>query len=103
MKYPYAVLGLSEDASQAEIRRAYLDQLKLFPPEKDQARFQEITDAWHLIENDLARAKLNVFGIPQRNPGDMKMSDLLSNDKAAMRRPGMAFWLKLLKQEPSHD
>ena len=103
MKYPYAILGVSENATQEEIRRAYLERLKEFPPEKDPSRFQEVTDAWHLVENEMARARLKVFGIPQNNFSDMKMRDILSSDKGALRRPGMAFWLKLLKQEPTDD
>lgn len=103
MKYPYAVLGVSEKATSAEIRRAYLEQLKLYPPEKKPLKFQEIIDAYHLVENEVARAKLLVFGIPQTNSSVMKMSDMLTSDKTSTRRPGMEFWLKLVKMEPSND
>jgi curved DNA-binding protein CbpA len=103
MKYPYAVLGVGENAPQEEIRQAYLEKLKKFPPEKNQAKFQEVADAWHLVENELARAKLKIFGIPQEVTHDLKMSDLISADTGDLRRPGMEFWLKLLEQEPDND
>ena len=103
MKYPYAVLGVSENAPQEKIRQAYLEKLKEFPPEKDQAKFQEISDAWRLLENELARARLRVFGIPQELNHEIKMSDLLKDNKDALRRPGMEFWLQLLKREPGND
>ncbi len=103
MKYPYAILDVGENATQEEIRQAYLEKLKMFPPEKDQAKFQEITDAWHLVENEVARAKLKVFGIPQEVNHDLKMSDLFCSNAGEFKRPGMEFWLKLLKQEPSNE
>lgn len=103
MKYPYAILDVGENAPQEEIRQAYLEKLKMFPPEKNQAKFQEITDAWHLVESELARAKLKIFGIPQEVNRDLKPSDLFSSNVGELKRPGMEFWLKLLKQEPSND
>lgn len=103
MKYPHGVLGVAEDASQEEIRRAYLEQLKAHPPEQDGKKFQEISDAYHLLKNDLDRAKLNIFGIPQNNPDTIKMSDILAEDCGEVRRPGMDFWLKLLKTECRND
>ena len=68
MKYPYGLLGIGEDASGKEIRQAYLERLKAYPPEYCGEKFQELNDAYRLLENDLEKAKLNVFGIPQSNP-----------------------------------
>ena len=97
MKYPYGLLGIGEAASGKEIRQAYLERLKAYPPEYCGEKFQELNDAYRLLENDLEKAKLNVFGIPQSNPDGVTMSKVLADDEDSVCRPGMDFWLNLLK------
>lgn len=64
MQYPYMVLGIEEDASPEEIRRAYLEKIRNNPPERSADRFQEINEAYALIKDELSVAKLNLFGLP---------------------------------------
>lgn len=103
MKYPYAVLGVPENASQQEIRQAYLDLLRKFPPEQAPIKFQELRDAWQLIEDDVARARLAVFGMPLIHP-NVSLTSILPDCGGRPRRPGTAFWRKLLAtMEIDHD
>ena len=44
-KKDYEVLGLSEDADEKAVKRAYFRLVRQFSPEKDPERFQEIRDA----------------------------------------------------------
>lgn len=104
MKYPYGVLGVAEDAPQEEIRQAYLERLRKFPPEQAPERFQEVRDAWRLLENDLDRARLAVFGLPLQNAGELTLTDLLPDADSLPRRPGTAFWRNLFAaMEKEHD
>ena len=43
-KKDYEVLGLSEDADEKAVKRAYFRLVRQFSPEKDPERFQEIRD-----------------------------------------------------------
>jgi len=36
MKTPYQILNLSSTATDAEIKQAYLEKVKAYPPEQDQ-------------------------------------------------------------------
>lgn len=104
MKYPYAILGVPENATQQEIRQAYLELLRKFPPEQAPDKFQELRDAWQLVADDVARARLAVFGLQFHPHPPPKPSSILPETSALPRRPGTAFWRKLLANtEPTHD
>lgn len=104
MKYPYAVLGVPENATPQEIRQAYLELLRKYPPEQAPEKFQELRDAWLLIENDVARARLAVFGLQYPGNKPPPPSSILPENGALPRRLGTAFWRKLIATtEPEHD
>jgi DnaJ-class molecular chaperone len=48
-KTPYDILGISETATSHEIRSAYLEKVRMSPPEKDPEAFQEIRKAYGLL------------------------------------------------------
>ncbi|MGO4780536.1 J domain-containing protein, partial [Lysobacter sp. 2RAB21] len=43
---PFARLGLSEDADQAQIKRAYARELRLARPDEDPQAFQQLHEAY---------------------------------------------------------
>ena len=48
---PYDILGISESATENEIRRAYLRMVRLSPPERDPEAFKRIREAYgHLVD-----------------------------------------------------
>jgi curved DNA-binding protein CbpA len=48
---PFTVLGVTEDADDAEIRRQYLALVRTFPPDRAPERFKELRAAYeHLID-----------------------------------------------------
>ena len=49
MSDPYRVLGVSPDASLADIRRAYWEQIRLHPPERDPEAFKLIRAAYEQL------------------------------------------------------
>ncbi len=58
---PYDILGISQTATSDEIRAAYLQKVRLSPPEKDARAFQQIRRAYGLLidgekKNELDRS-----------------------------------------------
>ena len=58
---PYAVLGLERGANQAEIRRAYFDLVRQYPPEKDAETFKIIRAAYEKLRTAAAQAETDLF------------------------------------------
>lgn len=64
MKTPYEILEVAVDATDAEIKQAYLRKVKDNPPDRDQGRFQRIHDAYASIKDDKSRVSHALFTIP---------------------------------------
>jgi curved DNA-binding protein CbpA len=58
---PYAVLGVTRQADEAEVKRAYFRLVREFSPEKDPERFQEIRAAYEKVNTAESRAQTNLF------------------------------------------
>lgn len=61
MESPYVVLSVDESASDEEIAKAYLAQVKCFPPEREPERFQALREAFEQIKDKEARLKFKLF------------------------------------------
>lgn len=57
---PYEILGISQDASPGEIRKAYLKKLRLSPPEKDPEGFKAVKHAYTLLQDTSQRKTLDL-------------------------------------------
>jgi hypothetical protein len=55
MLFNYLVFDLPHDASEDEIRQAYLAKVKKYPPEKDPQQFRKLTQAFESIKNSRIR------------------------------------------------
>ena len=47
---PFAVLGLTQQATADEIKSAYFAQVRLYPPEREPVRFKEIRAAYDRLK-----------------------------------------------------
>ncbi|NOT13682.1 MAG: DnaJ domain-containing protein [Methylococcaceae bacterium] len=64
MKSPYDILGLADDATDIEIKQAYLQKVKDNPPDSDQERFQRIHAAYQSIKDNKSRLSHALFTLP---------------------------------------
>lgn len=64
MKTPYEILGVASDATDADIKQAYLRKVKDSPPDSDPERFQLIHNAYSSIKDAKSRMSLALFEMP---------------------------------------
>jgi len=64
MKDYYKILGISRDASQEEIKKAYRKLAHKYHPDKggDEEKFKEINEAYQVLSNKEKRAQYDKFG-----------------------------------------
>lgn len=79
MRNPFAVLGVAETDNDDAIKKAYLQQVRENPPERDPERFQTIRAAYDAIKTRRDRLHYRLFG--QESP---EMAGLV----ASALRPG---------------
>ena len=73
----YEVLGINEDASVEEIRKAYFQKLKEFPPNKYPEKYKEISRAYETLLNPDKRKLCDMLG----NTGEMRLEEIMNKIK----------------------
>lgn len=96
MPYPYEVLKIAETADQKEVRRSYLQKIREFPPEKSPVKFQEVTQSYQLIKNEMERVRLQLFGMPG-SKSNRKLCDLFPEPPDQRSKIGIEAWLAFLR------
>ena len=71
---PYLILGVSPQADDAAIRRAYLAAVKEAPPDAHPQRFQAVSAAYERIKDEPARLRYTLFN--HECPGDSPLDVL---------------------------
>ena len=89
---PFQTLGLSADASEAEVRARYLQLVKQFSPDREPEKFREIRAAYEAARDPLLIAKRLV-----QPPDDVvpKWSDAIKAQQDNPPRLAPAFVLSL--------
>ncbi|MCK5889011.1 MAG: DnaJ domain-containing protein [Methylococcales bacterium] len=67
MKTPYEILSVETDASDSDIKQAYLQQVKINPPDTHQEQFQIIHNAYDVIKDKKGRLSYALFSLPNAN------------------------------------
>jgi curved DNA-binding protein CbpA len=65
---PYLVLGVPREADDQQIRRAYLEAIKVATPESHPDRFKDLTAAYDKIKDETSRYRYELFHTD--SPGD---------------------------------
>jgi len=90
---PIEVLGISQNATDEEIRAAYLLKVRECPPDRAPEQFEKIRDAYETLRDPRRRLRHRLFSV---DPGVPLAS--LFNDEARPRRfVGHGPWLEVLK------
>lgn len=63
MTTPYQTLAVSEQATDEEIKKAYLKKVREFPPEQAAEQFQSIRLAYENIKTKKDRIRYAIFGV----------------------------------------
>ncbi len=58
----YMVLGVSPGTGDKEIRRAYLELVKRFTPERSPELFRQITEAYEALKDETRRIQNSLYG-----------------------------------------
>ena len=61
MADPYAVLGVTADAGDEEVRRAYLDLTRTYPPEQHPAKAAAVRAAYDKLRTADSRARYRLL------------------------------------------
>ncbi|PIE72616.1 MAG: hypothetical protein CSA20_07170 [Deltaproteobacteria bacterium] len=83
MKTPYEVLEVTAHADDEEIRRAYLDLVRRYPPEKEAEKFQQVYAAYDLISDERKRIAYKLFHC--QLPAKADIAELLLEGKNSVK------------------
>jgi curved DNA-binding protein CbpA len=92
-----ALLNVTASASDADLRAAYLEQVRQHPPDRDADLFEQIRDAYDLLRDPGARALRILDGPDPAAP----LASLLNDKKPARCFVGSQLWIDLLKEKRS--
>ena len=92
---PRAVLAVGENASDDEIRAAYLRKLKEFPPDRCPNEFEQVREAYELLRDQRQRFRHLLFSADPFMP----LQSLLDGEAKIRRFTGLAPWLAVLREK----
>jgi hypothetical protein len=92
---PRILLEVAEDATDEQIRAAYLRKLKQFPPDRSPAEFEQVRDAYELLRDRRQRFRHFLFSIDPLAPLDAVFGSGASKRKFV----GPELWLAVLKEK----
>lgn len=89
---PFQILNLSPDASEAEIRTAYLHLVQLYPPARFPDLFSRIADAYAKIDTPEKRMDYKLLGDSNQPTHETFAEEALDLMRFQRNRPS---WEKL--------
>ncbi len=89
---PFEILGVAPEADDEEIRRAYLQLVQKFPPDREPERFRRIREAYDTLKDARSRMKYKLFHLPELE--DLKAFAY----RLHPRRPTLAQFRKMLAE-----
>lgn len=65
---PYQLIGVDANSDDQDIRKAYLQKLRQYPPAQNQHKFQQIRQAYDLIKDEESRISARLFHVCEITP-----------------------------------
>ena len=91
---PQTIIGVTPDATPEEIRAAYLDKIKEYPPEKFPAEFERVRDAYAILSDARYRSRLM---LQMTNP-EAPLETLIDHQKQTRHFVGSEAWLAAMRE-----
>jgi curved DNA-binding protein CbpA len=91
---PFTTLGVGADATDEQVRAAWLAAVRRHPPDRDPAGFKRAREAYELLSDGDVRVAHRLFG----RPGLRTLGDLARFFEAEPRRAGFAPFRALLRE-----
>jgi len=95
---PWQILGVPPGADDEQVRQAYLNQVKAFPPDRCGEEFQRIRRAYDELKDTYRRTKHLILGVDPQQP----LCDLLERP-VSLKHLGPKPWLEALRELRSED
>ena len=89
---PQNILGVAQDADAGEIRSAYLNKIKEYPPERCPEEFERVRDAYKILSDPRHRARVMLQSANPETP----LVKLLDNQKQNRQFVGPDAWLSAM-------
>ena len=90
------MLGVDLDADEQQVRAAYVRLIKVYPPDKDPERFEQLRDAQQLLHDPQQRTRHVLFAVDPEAP----LVALLDDQAQRHRYVGPEPWLQAMRQRP---
>lgn len=94
---PRLVLGVGPDANDEEIRAAYLQKVKEFPPDRAPTEFEQVRDAYERLRDPRQRTRTMLMSVDPRQP----LIALLNGRPWQPNFTGPEPWLAVLREKKS--
>ncbi len=89
------ILGVPANASDEDIRAAYLSKVKEFPPDRSPAEFEKIRDAYDTLRDPRKRAQVMLLS----TDFDAPLVSLVDDQKPRRIYAGPQPWREVLKRK----
>jgi hypothetical protein len=89
------LLGVREDSDEAELRAAYLEKIRQYPPDREPEQFERVRDAWNCLKDPAVMAAA-VVAVP---PLDSLLKVFETDEKPRRQYVSMALWTAALKEK----
>ena len=82
MSDPYEILGLPRGASEADVRRRYLELVREHPPDRAPERFTQIRQAYEKLRDPVMRMESRLFDLQSSGT----MAEIIAGVRRRLRR-----------------
>jgi len=90
---PTGVLGVARDATDEDIRAAYLSKVREHPPDRSPEQFEKIRDAYEILRDPRRRLHHRLFSVDPR----ASLVSVFADDAPPRRFVGPGSWLEVLQ------
>ena len=76
MTDPHEILGVTQGASEEEIRSRYLDLVRQHPPDRDPERFAAVRQAYEQLRDPVERMRARLFHLDEADSMPAVLADV---------------------------